>query len=104
MLEQKNWQELAKSILAGQCTPFLGAGACSPTLPNGNELSQALARQFDYPLVNSTELAQVAQFIAIKSRNSVQPKQEILDRIVACGYPLSQKFVSRNFPVNVLPL
>jgi SIR2-like domain len=87
MLGPENWRKLAESILAGECTPFLGAGACAPTLPTGNELSQALARQFEYPLVNSTELAHVTQFIAIKSRDSLRPKQEILNRIAACGYP-----------------
>jgi hypothetical protein len=87
MLEQPNWRELAKSILAGECTPFLGAGACTPTLPTGNELSRALAREFEYPLVNSTELAHVTQFMAIKSRDIVHPKNEILKRIAACGYP-----------------
>jgi hypothetical protein len=50
-------------------------------------LARALARDFDYPLDNSTDLAHVTQFIAIKSRDNVHPKQEILKRIAACGYP-----------------
>ena len=50
MLKPEDWKELAKSILDGQCTPFLGAGACVPTLPTGSELSHMLAREFDYPL------------------------------------------------------
>jgi hypothetical protein len=87
MLNPENWKALAESIRAGQCTPFLGAGACAPTLPTGNELSRALAREFDYPLDNSQDLAHVTQFIAIKSRDIVHPKQEILKRIAACGYP-----------------
>ena len=87
MLNAENWQALAASICAGQCTPFLGAGACTPTLPTATQLALALAREFDYPLDNGAELAHVTQFLAIKSRDSLQPKQEILKRIAACGYP-----------------
>jgi hypothetical protein len=87
MLEPDNWKKLAQSIRAGHCTPFLGAGACVPTLPTGAELSRALARDFDYPLDNREDLAHVAQFIAIKSRDIVSPKHEILKRIATCGYP-----------------
>jgi SIR2-like domain len=87
MLTTAKWEALAASIRDGQCTPFLGAGACVPTLPTGAELARALARDFDYPLDNRDDLAHVAQFIAIKSRDNVYPKQEILKRIAAGGYP-----------------
>lgn len=87
MLKPEEWNELAKSICAGQCTPFLGAGACAPTLPTGGELARELARDFGYPLDNSADLAHVTQFIAIKKNDTVDPKEEILKRIAARGYP-----------------
>jgi len=59
MLKPEDWKELAKSIRDGQCTPFLGAGACVPTLPTGSELSRALAREFDYPLDSAADLSHV---------------------------------------------
>jgi len=105
MLKPENWKELAIAIRDGQCTPFLGAGACSPTLPTGTELAHALAREFGYPLDNTTDLAHVTQFIAIKSRDNVYPKQEILKRIAACGYPKFQgaepHHVLASWPVPV---
>jgi hypothetical protein len=87
MLTTTQWKALAASIRDGQCTPFLGAGACSPTLPTGVELSRALARDFDYPLHDGTDLARVVQFMAIDARDIVFPKKEILRRIAACGHP-----------------
>ncbi len=87
MLNPESWQALAQSICSGQCTPFLGAGACVPTLPTGSELSRALAREFDYPLDNRDDLAHVSQFIAIQSRDIVHPKHQILRHIGARGYP-----------------
>jgi SIR2-like domain len=105
MLKPENWKELANAIRAGQCTPFLGAGMSSPTLPTGNELACALAREFDYPLDNIADLAHVTQFIAIKSRDNVFPKQEILNRIAACGYPQFQgtepHYLVASWPVPV---
>jgi hypothetical protein len=87
MLKPEDWTELAESICAGQCTPFLGAGACVPTLPTGGELACELARDFGYPLDNSADLAHVTQFIAIKKNGIVDPKEEILRRIAARGRP-----------------
>ena len=81
------WRALAASVRDGQCTPFLGAGACAPTLPNAKDLSRALARDFDYPLQDEDDLARVVQFIALDARDAVFPKNEILRRITACGYP-----------------
>jgi SIR2-like domain len=87
MLTTAKWKALAESIRSGQCTPFLGAGACAPTLPTGNDLSRELAREFGYPLHDGDDLARVVQFIALDARDIVYPKKEILKRIAAYGYP-----------------
>ncbi len=76
MLKPEDWKELAKSIRDGQCTPFLGAGACVPTLPTGSELSHALAREFDFPLDSAADLSHVTQFIAIKSGDVIRPNRK----------------------------
>jgi hypothetical protein len=87
MLSALQWRALADSIRKGECTPFLGAGACAPTLPTGAELARDLAKQFEYPLANHDDLSHVVQFMALDARDVVFPKQEILNRIRARGRP-----------------
>lgn len=48
----------------GDCTPFIGAGACRPALPSGAALSRRIAHHFKYPFPDSTDLARVSQFAA----------------------------------------
>ena len=87
MLTTQQWKALAQSVHSGQCTPLLGAGACSPTLPTGAELALDLAKTYDYPLQDREDLARVLQFLALTSGDASFPKQEVLKRIRACGYP-----------------
>lgn len=61
-LGELQWQALADSVRAGECTPFLGAGASMPTLPSATEL----AADFGYPLPDRDDLARVAQFFPRK--------------------------------------
>jgi len=98
MITTAQWKALASSIKSGQCTPFLGAGACVPTLPTGTELSRALAAEFGYPLTDKDDLSRVVQFMALDARDAVFPKQEILKRFSTCGYPN----FSGNEPHHVL--
>jgi hypothetical protein len=81
------WKVLADSVRKGECTPLLGAGACTPTLPTGSQLARELAAEYRYPLSDPEDLARVAQFLALSSGDVKFPKQEILERIRKCGYP-----------------
>lgn len=58
------WQPLIEQLTYGECTPFLGAGACDGVLPNGSDLSRQWADYCDYPFDDQHDLAQVMQYAA----------------------------------------
>lgn len=78
-LEDKDWDSLLRRIQDGNCTPFLGAGACAGFIPLGSEIAQEWARSYGYPLTDCWDLARVAQFLAVK-RDPMFPKDEIVNR------------------------
>jgi hypothetical protein len=78
-LEEKDWDSLLRTIRDGNCTPFLGAGACAGFIPLGSQIAQEWAKQYKYPLDDPWDLTQVAQFLAIK-RYPMFPKDEIVSR------------------------
>ncbi|MCD6160926.1 MAG: SIR2 family protein [candidate division Zixibacteria bacterium] len=76
-LRDKDWTLLLGRIRDGECTPFLGAGACYGTLPLGSDIARKWADKFHYPLQDSCDdLARVAQFMAVDF-DSMFPKGEI---------------------------
>jgi hypothetical protein len=75
-IKQEEWDELLDYINDGECTPFIGAGACYPILPLAKDISQKWASEFQYPFEDKSDLGRVAQFLAIK-RNEVFPKSQI---------------------------
>ena len=81
-LEQQQWDLLLRRINAGECTPFLGAGVSWPTLPTGGQLSRILARGYCYPLVDSSNLPRVGQYLALRSGDPVDAKQRAAERII----------------------
>jgi hypothetical protein len=87
MLTALQWKALAQSVKSGQCTPFLGAGASTPTVPTAPELALEFAKAYRYPLDDPQDLAHVLQYIALLSGDPSFPKQQILQRIRECGRP-----------------
>lgn len=81
-----DWDTLLHRIRQGRCTPFLGAGACKGVLPLGGELARDWAREFDYPLEDCTDLARVAQYLAV-TRDEMRPKELIAERLGKLGPP-----------------
>jgi hypothetical protein len=69
-----NWSRLVSRIDEGKCTPFLGAGAASGALPLGGEIAERWAQEYGYPFADSGDLAQVAQFIAVRE-DPMAPKE-----------------------------
>jgi len=61
-----SWQQLLYSISYGDCTPFLGAGACYGTLPLGAEIARGWAKEHDYPFDDIHNLPRVSQFVAVQ--------------------------------------
>lgn len=80
--ELKQWDLLLRRINAGECTPFLGAGVSWPTLPTGGQLSRVLARGYHYPLVDSSNLPRVGQYLALQTGDPVAAKQTAAERII----------------------
>jgi hypothetical protein len=73
---ERDWRDLLDLIQVDKCTPFIGAGACAGTLPLGSQIARQWAGEYDYPLGDSTDLARVAQFLAI-DRYEMFPKEAI---------------------------
>jgi len=79
-LDEKQWTRLLKRIRDGKCTPFLGAGVNYGILPLGSDIAKDFAKEYEYPLDDYSDLARVAQFLAI-SQDPMYPKEEILDML-----------------------
>ena len=77
-LEERDWDILLRRIRDGKCTPFLGAGVNAGVLPLGSDIARQWAAQYKYPLEDGTDLARVAQFLAVSSRDKMFPKEEIV--------------------------
>jgi hypothetical protein len=61
-----DWDVLLSRIRDKRCTPFLGAGASAHILPTGKELAAEWADKYGFPLADRDDLAQVAQYMAIR--------------------------------------
>src|SRR5712692_8032557 len=77
-LRKEDWDTLLGAIQNGKCTPFLGAGVNDGILPLGGPIAEEWARKYNYPLRDKFDLARVAQFVAIRKRDEMWPKDEIL--------------------------
>jgi hypothetical protein len=87
-MNESQWDLLMRRIRAGECTPFLGAGASSPPLPRAPELAREWAKAHRYPLRDKTDLAQVAQYVGIGAyKDLVIPKNMIQEKFRALGVP-----------------
>lgn len=79
-LNETEWQNLLELIKIQKCTPFIGAGACSGTLPLAKQIARRWASDRGYPLSDAHDLARVAQFLAIDDY-PMRPKFRIRDEI-----------------------
>lgn len=77
LLKEEDWEILLQRIADKKCTPFLGAGACHGSIPLGGEIAREWARQYEYPLEDSSDLVRVAQFLAL-ARDPMFPKELIV--------------------------
>jgi SIR2-like domain len=73
-LTEDDWKTLLDRIRDKKCTPFIGAGACAETLPLAKDLAREWATTYNYPLADTTDLARVAQFLAVKV-DAMKPKE-----------------------------
>ena len=98
-LEDRDWDILLRRIRDGKCTPFLGAGVNAGVLPLGSEIARQWAAQYKYPLEDGTDLARVAQFLAVSSRDKMFPKEEIVKSFEGVAPP---DFSARDDPQGAL--
>lgn len=78
-MEDSDWERLIDQLGRGDCTPFLGAGACVGTLPDASALSRRWARQYDYPFQDHHDLARVMQYISISRGDPIYIKEKVCD-------------------------
>lgn len=97
-LNPEDWNNLMRRIKRGDCTPFLGAGACAGVLPLGADIARDWATKHNYPLDDSYDLARVSQFIAV-THDAVFPKENIVERLQQCAAP---DFSTEGEPHDVL--
>src|SRR5262245_44746296 len=64
---ETNWKMLLLAIKQKRCTPFLGSGACFPTLPQGAMVAKKWACDFGYPFNDDHNLPRVAQYVSENS-------------------------------------
>ncbi len=74
LLNENDWNLLLRRIEDGECTAFLGAGACSGVLPLGAEIAARWAEDYHYPLEDCHDLARVSQYLAT-IEDSYSPKK-----------------------------
>jgi hypothetical protein len=82
-----DWKHLISQIKNKRCTPFIGAGICSPWLPLGSKIAIDWAQQYDYPLQDNEQLDKVSQFVGIVHENEMIPKMDICDMIANVPTP-----------------
>ncbi|GGK87484.1 hypothetical protein Ppa06_52090 [Planomonospora parontospora subsp. parontospora] len=100
------WERLIYQLRSGDCTPFLGSGACVGTLPTGTALSREMARRWGYPYGDDHDLPRVAQFGAIKYGDAVHVKRLVCDELDAADppdflHPLEPHGLLAEFPLPV---
>lgn len=75
-----HWDALTGDILNGQCIPILGPGLTDSLIGSRREIAQGLAEVCGFPfsLSDREDLPQVAQYIAIDQKKSIQARRRIL--------------------------
>ncbi|WP_449065119.1 SIR2 family NAD-dependent protein deacylase [Planomonospora algeriensis] len=86
-MDDAAWERLIHQLKSGDCTPFLGAGACAGSLPTGGALSREMADKWKYPYDDDHDLPRVAQFGAIRYGDAVHVKRIVCDRLSAARPP-----------------
>jgi hypothetical protein len=85
-LEEKDWNIILKRIKDGNCTPFIGIGACIGAIPSEPEIAQEWAKEHNYPLEDPGDLVRVAQFLAV-TQDSMSPKEKMIERLKKSPLP-----------------
>lgn len=85
--DDRVWDRLVRQLRNGDCTPFLGAGACAGTLPLGAQLAREWADRYGYPFDDVTNLAAVMQHAGILEEDLVNVKDDVARSLARMGEP-----------------
>jgi hypothetical protein len=69
-LKEIDWKILLKQIRKGTCVPFIGPNVCKSVYPSKTQIAQRWAEEEEYPLDDRSDLARVAQFLAVQNAPS----------------------------------
>lgn len=86
-MDKSDWERLIDQLTTGECTPFLGAGACHGTLPLGNQLSMEWAARHEYPFLDTGNLPRVMQYAAARLKDATTLKQQVCRHLADQGRP-----------------
>lgn len=105
-LDERDWKRLISQLSRGDCTPFLGAGACHGTLPSAAEMSMDWADRYEYPFPDHRDLARVMQYISISEGNPVEIKERVREEFAGKGpppfdHPTEPHALLARFPIRV---
>ena len=105
-MEEADWDRLVAQLSRGDCTPFLGAGACDGTLPAAAEMSSRWAGMYNYPFPDHHDLPRVMQYISIADGDPIFVKEKICEDFASRGNPsfadsTEPHALLANFPVRV---
>lgn len=78
-LSDRDWKNLLRRIDRGRCTPLIGDGALAEGQPRKQDIARRWAKEYGYLLDNSTDLARVAQYMAVVE--GLLPKEDIIELI-----------------------
>ncbi len=105
-MDEADWERLIAQLRRGDCTPFLGAGACVGTLPDAAEMSRDWATRYGYPFLDHHDLARVMQYISITRRDVVYVKEQVCEDLAGkrpppFGVPSEPHTLLAEFPIRV---
>lgn len=86
-LTEGQWKTLLLRISKQKCTPFLGAEAIGGLMPPRSEIAKSWAKEYNFPLEDPGDLAQVAQFVATTTRDATVPREKILEEFKKASLP-----------------
>ncbi|UCG42965.1 MAG: hypothetical protein JSU73_14090, partial [candidate division WOR-3 bacterium] len=87
-MDDTDWGTLLRKIKDGECTPFLGAGACFPVGMLGGDIAEWLSRSYHYPWKETRrDLARVAQYVAAKHKDRQIVVGAVRERFFGKAYP-----------------
>lgn len=97
------WTKLVDQLSTGDCTPFIGAGACLPTLPAAGKLSKVWAKRHVYPFKDPENLSRVMQYAVVSADDRLYVKETLARELKKMTYthPSDPHALLATFPISV---